>query len=48
MGVQYQVTWAVSATPNTYNTGRSVNLLISWTEKAIAHNLQMNQVIFVP
>jgi prepilin-type N-terminal cleavage/methylation domain-containing protein len=47
MGVQYQVTWAVSVTPNTYNVGRNVNLAVSWNEKTIAHNLPI-QVTFIP
>ncbi len=39
MGVPYNVSWVV--TPQVGNLARDVNLLVTWQEKAIAHQLNI-------
>jgi prepilin-type N-terminal cleavage/methylation domain-containing protein len=43
MGVQYNMNWVVAVAPMTNNSARNVNFTISWQEKAIAHqyNIQL-------
>ena len=47
MGVPYTVQWVVTATPSSTSSGRKVELKIGWNEKAIAHNLDLEET-FTP
>lgn len=44
-GIEYRLSYEVTITPNTNNSGRSVNLSVTWWEKNIHHILNIPVVL---
>jgi prepilin-type N-terminal cleavage/methylation domain-containing protein len=45
MGVPYTYSYTVAITPNSNNSGRTVNLTIAWNEKNIPHQLSIPVIL---